>query len=207
MVVLVAWGIPWLTELLPDPAEWSGWHRWLIYAARATLGITTIIAAFLTGALLLCTLYEALGALFFDALVMRFETMRYGVEHSPLPWRTNLNFMLQSLWFSLVTAVWSLLLFFPGLLIPVLGWIPSMLIVGYRAGLTYTFSSAFAEGVGIPEVQEGASRNRKLMLGFGGAGYLWLLIPFSAILLLPGFALGGAIIYRERLRPQALPRV
>ena len=37
------------------------------------------------------------------------------------------------------------------------------------------------------------------MLGFGAAGYLWLLIPFSAVFLLPGFALGGAMIYRERL--------
>ena len=201
MFVLIAWVIPPLVGLLPDPAGWSVWLRWLIYTARVVIGVTAVAAALVTGALLFTTLYEALGSLFFDALVMRFEARRYGVVHSPLPWRTNLNFMLQSLGFSLVTTGLGVLLFFPAVFIPLVGWIPAVLIVGYRYGFTYTFSSAFADSVGIGEVRKAAARKRMMMLGFGCAGYLWLLIPFSAILLLPGFAVAGAMIYREQLRP------
>ena len=201
LFVLIAWVIPPLVGLLPDPAGWSVWLRWLIYAARVVIGITAVAAALMTGALLRTTLYEAFGAPFFDALVMRFERMRYGVEHAPLPWRKNLEFMLQSFCYSMVTTGWSLLLFLPAMFIPLVGWIPPVLIVGYRYGLTYTFSSAFADGLGIAPLREAASRRRMVMLGFGCAGYLWLLIPFSAILLLPGFAVGGAMLYREQLRP------
>ncbi|MBS1372197.1 MAG: hypothetical protein HPZ91_19810 [Lentisphaeria bacterium] len=200
MLGLVAWVIPWLAGLLPDPAAWSVWARWLIYAARVLIGVTAVAAALLTGAFLLCTLYEALGALFFDGLVMKFEKMRYGVEHAPLPLRDSLRYMAQSAGYSAVTALLSILLFFPAFFIPVAGIVPAVLIVGYRFGLTYTFSSAFAERAGVREVRVMAARNRRLMLGFGAVGYLWLLIPFSAVVLLPCFALGGAMIYRERLR-------
>ena len=203
LAVLIVWVIPFLTGFLPDPETWNVWLRWLIYAARVVIGITTVAAALITGALLLTTFYEAFGAFFFDALVMRFEAMRYNVEHTPLPWRTNLRFMLHSLWFSVVTAGWSLLLLLPAMFIPFVGWIPSALIVGYRYGLTYAFSSAFADGTELAVLRQSAARNRMLMLGFGCAGCLWLLIPFSAILLLPGFAVGGAMIYRERLRPRS----
>lgn len=200
MMLLLFWfAAPWAAGLLPDPAQWSAWSRWLLYAARVLIYVSVFGMAVLTGAFFLCSLYEAFGAFFFDSLVQKFERERYGVEAAPVPFRENLCYLLQSAGFSFVTMIWSFLLFWPGIFIPVAGILPAVLVVGYRFGLTYVFSSAFADRVDVREVRRLAARNRALMLGFGAAGYLWLLIPFSAVFLLPGFALGGAMIYRERL--------
>ncbi len=210
LMLLLFWiGVPFLTGLLPDPESWSVWLRWLVYVARALIYISSLIAVLLAGIFFLCSLYEAVGALFFDGLVMRFEKERYGIVHEPLPLRKTLRFLLESILFSLITMLWSLLLLIPALYIPIIGILPAAIVVGYRFGMSYLFSSAFADGRGVREIRRLASPRRPLMLGFGFASYFWLLIPFAAIFLLPCFALAGTMLYRERLVPEGsnLPNV
>ncbi len=199
MFLLVWQGIPFLTGLLPDPAAWSVWLRWIIYTARILIWLSTLAAAFLAGAFFLCTLYEAVGALFFDGLVMRYEKEHYGIEPRAVPFRKTLRFLWESIWYSLGTMMLNLLLLIPAFFIPFVGIVPAVLVVGYRFGITYLFSSAFSDGRGVRKVRLLAAQHRALMTGFGSVSYLWLLIPFSAVFLLPGFALGGAMLYHERL--------
>ena len=113
MMLLLFWFVaPWAAGLLPDPAQWSAWFRWLLYAARVLIYVSVFGMAVLTGAFFLCSLYEAFGAFFFDSLVQKFERERYGVEAAPVPFRENLRYLLQSAGFSFVTMIWSFLLFF-----------------------------------------------------------------------------------------------
>lgn len=125
MMLLLFWfAAPWAAGLLPDPAQWSAWFRWLLYAARVLIYVSVFGMAVLTGAFFLCSLYEAFGAFFFDSLVQKFERERYGVEAAPVPFRENLRYLLQSAGFSFVTMIWSFLLFWPGIFIPVAGILP-----------------------------------------------------------------------------------
>ena len=101
--------------------------------------------------------------------------------------------------------MWALLLLIPPLLIPVAGLIPAVAVVGYRFGLSYAFSSAFARRIDVREVRRRARPHRAAVVAFGGLSYLLLLIPFAAVFLLPGFALGGSIFFHERLRDTSLP--
>ena len=55
------------------------------------------------------------------------------------------------------------------------------------------------------EVRRRARLHRAAVVAFGGLSYLLLLIPFAAVFLLPGFALGGSIFFHERLRDTSLP--
>ena len=70
MAGLIGWGIPYLTDLLlPDPAAWGAALRWLVYVGRVLIWISILAGATLCSLLLLTTLFEALGAIFFDELV------------------------------------------------------------------------------------------------------------------------------------------
>ena len=206
MAGLIGWGIPYLTDLLlPDPAAWGAALRWLVYVGRVLIWISILAGATLCSLLLLTTLFEALGAIFFDELVIRFEERTYGERLRPLSWRENFRYLGQSLSYSCGTAVWALLLLIPPLLIPVAGLIPAVAVMGYRFGLSYAFSSAFARRIDVREVRRRARLHRAAVVGFGGLSYLLLLIPFAAVFLLPGFALGGSIFFHERLRDTSLP--
>ena len=166
---------------------------------RVLIWISILAGATLCSLLLLTTLFEALGAIFFDELVIRFEERTYGERLHPLSWRENFRYLGQSLSYSCGTAVWALLLLIPPLLIPVAGLIPAVAVVGYRFGLSYAFSSAFARRIDVREVRRRARPHRAAVVAFGGLSYLLLLIPFAAVFLLPGFALGGSIFFHERL--------
>lgn len=131
----------------------GGRLRWLVYVGRVLIWISILAGATLCSLLLLTTLFEALGAIFFDELVIRFEERTYGERLRPLSWRENFRYLGQSLSYSCGTAVWALLLLIPPLLIPVAGLIPAVAVVGYRFGLNYAFSSAFARRIDVREVR------------------------------------------------------
>ena len=41
MMLLLFWfAAPWAAGLLPDPAQWSAWFRWLLYAARVLIYVS-----------------------------------------------------------------------------------------------------------------------------------------------------------------------
>lgn len=206
MAGLIVRGIPYLTELLlPDPAAWNAALRWLIHAGRVLIWISILAGATLCSLLLLTTLFEALGAIFFDELVIRFEEQVYGERFEPLSWGENLRYLGQSLRYSAGTAFWTLLLTIPALLIPAAGLLPTVAVIGFRFGLSYTFSSAFIRRIDVDELRRRVRPHRAALTGFGGLSYLLLMIPFGAVFLLPGFALGGSIFFHERLNRENRP--
>ncbi len=202
VLALLIWlGIPYLEGFLPDPDGWSVWLRWLVPFIRLLIWITAVAVALLTGTVLLCTFYEAVGTVFFDGLVRRFEREEYGLLPAETGRWNDLVYLGQSACYAAGTVGWTLLLAIPCFLLPAVGVLLPAAVVGYRFGVTALFPPGFSGRTGVPELRRLAASRRWLMLGFGGPAYLLLLIPFSALLLLPGMAVGGSILFREKLAP------
>ncbi len=197
MALLVFQAAPHLAALLPDPAAWGAWGGWAIHLFRALIYATLILAALVAGVVFLGTFYEALGSVFFDRLIARFEKERYGFEAPAIGWKRNGVLMVQALVFALATLLLSLLCLAPALFIPVAGVLPAMVFVGYRLGFSCLFSSAFARGMGVRELRRLVKGRRAAVFGFGMTGYLYFMIPFAAVFLLPGFLLGGSMLFHE----------
>ncbi len=189
--------VPYLVNLLPNPEHLPGILRVPLVLLRALAAFSCCIAVLLISLATLTTGYELAGSLFFDAMTVRIERLRYHHEALPLPFRKNLACAFQSASFSIGTLCLSLLLLPAALLIPVIGVLPMLLVVGYRQALTCLFSSGFSHGLSLPEIRERAGKRKMLMTGFGVTIYLLYLIPFAGIVLLPGFTAAGALLYNE----------
>lgn len=202
LFVTIRYGIPFVLDFLPDPDAHAQWLRWLIHPLRWLAVISCYVGLMLFSIMTLSSVYELLGALFFDGMVVKVEQEKYRREISPLSFQQNLFCALQSGFFSIVTMLISLLLFFSSLFLPGIGLILMALFIGYRIALTYLFSSGFNRGLGVREITQRAGKRKRLILGFGTTAYLLLLIPFAAIFLIPGFVVSGVLLYNEELEKQ-----
>ena len=195
----VRYGIPYLLDLLPDPEGHAQWVRWLIHPLRWLAALSCWLGLVLAVLLTLSSIYELLGAPFFDGMVVRMEREKYGKESVPLPFQRNLVCAFQSGMFSLVTLLLAVGLFFCALLLPVIGPLLMVLVIGYRMALTYLFSCGFNRGLGVREILSLAGKRHTLVLGFGTAAYLLLMVPFVSIFLIPAFVVSGILLYNEEL--------
>lgn len=189
--------VPYILDFLPDPQNYSEWLRWLILPLRWLIAFSCYTATLLVSLLTLSTGYELAGAMFFDAMVVRIEQLRYRRTVSSLPFRENLAGAIQSAFFSIGTLLITLILLPLSFLIPAGGVLLMALFIGYRQALTYLFSSGFNRGLSLREICRRAGKRKLLMLGFGVTIYLLFLIPFAAVVLIPSFVVSGALLYNE----------
>ena len=194
--------VPWILDFLPAPANHSVWLRWLIYPLRWLTAVSCGAALLLVSYQTLSTLYEITGSLFFDAMVVEIEKTRYSHNAVPLSFRQNLTGALQSVGYSVGTLLITIVLLPLGLLIPVIGVILMALVLGWRQGQTYIFSSGFNRGYSLPEIRRIAEKRKMLLLGFGTTIYLLYLIPVAAIPLIPGYIVSGVLLFNEELSSQ-----
>lgn len=194
--------VPWILDFLPAPANHTVWLRWLIYPLRWLTAVSCGAALLLVSYQTLSTLYEITGSLFFDAMVVEIEKTRYSHNAVPLSFRQNLTGALQSVGYSVGTLLITIVLLPIGLLIPVIGVILMALVLGWRQGQTYIFSSGFNRGYSLPEIRRIAEKRKMLLLGFGTTIYLLYLIPVAAIPLIPGYIVSGVLLFNEELSSQ-----
>lgn len=194
--------LPWILDFLPDPANHTLWLRWLIYPLRWLTAISCGTALLLVSYQTLSTLYEITGSLFFDAMIVEIEKTRYSHTAVPLSFRQNLAGALQSVGYSIGTLLITIILLPLGLLIPVIGVVLMTLVLGWRQGQTYIFSSGFNRGYSLPEIRRIAEKRKMLLLGFGTTIYLLYLIPVAAIPLIPGYIVSGVLLFNEELSGQ-----
>ena len=191
--------LPFLLDFLPQTENAPQLLRIFIRILRWIVALSCGIGVLLIALVTLTSGYELAGALFFDAMIVRIEQIRYHRNAEGLSFRKNLVCALQSALFSIRTVMLSLLLLIPALLIPVVGIVPMVLIIGYRQALTYLFSSGFNRGLLLPEIRRLAGKQKMKILGFGITINLLYLIPFAVIFLSPGFLAAGAMLYNETL--------
>lgn len=201
---VIAWLAPFLTGLLPVPPESYAWIDWIIMPVRWLIHLTLWISAAFLAVTVAANLYEILGALFFDAMVLKIEKNIWGIEHTPVGGKQNFMFILQTVGYASVTLILTLLFFVLGLFIPFAGPILMIIFIGYRFGMSYLFAPSFARGEGISVLRKKLKCHRMALLTFGSGIYILLLIPFTAIFLLPAFSSGGVLLYNRLFPPENL---
>ena len=179
---------------LPD---WLSWLNSVVCGLSHFFGI---VAALLIVGMTICTLYEMFGGLFFDSLVDHYETRKYGPPEKPVTWSMNLRYCIGSVLFGLQTALAFGGLFFVSLFFPVIGQILLIICMGYFLGLSYIVCSANRNGMNIAQLKKAAAKKSCIILGFGIPSYFLLMIPFAAIILLPGLVLGGSELFNHELK-------
>ena len=186
-----------LQEFFGQLPRWLAWIGGLLGALIRLLG-------FLVGCLVLGSsmsfFYQATGGLFFDALTGYYERRQFGIAPRRAGFAANGKYAWDSLCFGLAAAGVFLLLLLIGILLPVAGQVLTGAVMGYFMGVSCMIPSGFNNGLSVAEVKKLAGERSAVTLGFGVTAYLLLMIPFAAVLLLPGFVLGGSRMFHLEIR-------
>ncbi|MDD5728139.1 MAG: EI24 domain-containing protein [Victivallales bacterium] len=192
---------PYLAGLLPEPEAVSGWYRYLLYPFRFLVNISVVLFGVVVILLTLTTLYSILAAPFFDFMILKIEKDCYNFTPPLVTARENFRYLLSSmgnaLRLNLQTLFWAVLLFPFSLLIPYAGTLLYSGVIGYFFGLSLLMYSAEHRALSRVEVKKFLRGRRCKILGFGVMAYFFLFIPFSALILLPAAAVGGAVLFNE----------
>jgi len=185
--------------------QWPSWISWSAAVAGAVIAFFGVVIVILLLAVTVSAFYEIVGGIFFDPLVEYYETKNFGKNPAVLTLLQQGKFLLGTAAF----GVFSFFLFIGLLLfsffVPVIGQVIFVLGSGYIAGVSYMVCSAHNDGIDLSTLLDLAFRHKYAVAGFGVAAYLLLLIPFAALLIIPGVVLGGAELYNTILHP--LPEI
>ncbi len=176
---------------------WLSWFHSLINGLSYFLGIIT--AVLLLGTTI-CIFYEMFGALFFDSLVEYYEKKRFAIVPHNLSITRNVKYGIESLFFGIHISVFSFLSFIIGIFFPVVGQLVFIVVMGYYTGISYMVCSANNGGFSLAKLRATAKNKTAVILGFGIAAYLLLLIPFATIIIFPGLVLGGANLFNNEFK-------
>lgn len=198
------WTVVHFTAVLAKKAgEVSGslpdWAGFLGAVLSFLVWLVTIAGALLILYAVSEVLYETFGSLFFDSMAERFEKEEFG--HIP-PKATSAQFRkfcLECLLHGLVSALIYPWLFLLSFILPFLGQVLLVAIMGRRLAVSCLLSSAFNHRFGLAELKRKTSGKFLLVTGYGMTAYLLMMIPFLSILVLPGAILGGALLFRREL--------
>lgn len=199
------WGIIGLSHWFADKisqamAGLPGWLSWLGNVICGLSYLTGTIAALLILGMTVCTLYEIFGGLFFDSLVEHHESRKYGPRQEKPSWSANLKYCIESILLGIQTAIVFCGLFVISLIFPVFGQIVLVICMGHYLGLSYIFCSANRNGVTVGVLKKIAGKKTFVILGFGITCYLLLMVPFAALIFLPGLVLGGSELFNNELK-------
>jgi len=199
------WGIIGLSHYFSDKISQAmtslpGWLSWLgnVFCGLSYLAGT--VAALLILGATVCTLYEIFGGLFFDSLVDHYETRKYGPRQTKTTWTANLKYCVESILLGIQTTIVFCGLFFVSLFFPIFGQIVLVICMGHYLGLSYIYCSANRNGVTLAGLKKIAGKKTFVILGYGITCYLLLMVPFAALIFLPGLVLGGSELFNHELK-------
>jgi CysZ protein len=194
---------PHIMNLLPEPAQYSEWIRWLIYPLRWLVYLSSIILGLTIFLMTFTGVYFMLSAPFFDNMTVKMEELQYNFKFQPAIGKEMLSYWITSIFngtlLAIKTIIWSVILFPFTFLIPYGGMLVFILVVGYLMALSFLLYSAEHRRLNGKDLKEALKGNRIAILGFGVITYLALFIPFAAIVLLPGAVAGGVILFNEQI--------
>ena len=173
---------------------------WLHACVRGLVRALGVLLALVLLATSVGALYELFGGLFFDALTGCFEERKFGTAPRRLSFAGNISYSLATLAFALRSTFIILFFLLLSFFFPVLGQILLVIAAGQCMGISYMVCSGNNNGLSVPRLRAAAKKKRALVLGFGVAVYLMLMIPFAAVILLPGFTLGGSLLFNGEFR-------
>ena len=188
----------WINEIL------SGWGwEGLAGTVEVIIHWTFIIMMLMVFTAVSNMLFELFGAIFFAKMVRRFEHMIY---HRPLV--PDISFG-EDIWnaitcgiYATITLLFTIVLFIVSFFFPIVAQIVTIVLIGYRYGISYCSESGFNRKLSLWSLQRQFRGAHKLtLIGFGVAVFLLLMIPLISIIFIPGFVIGGTMLVNEECFP------
>ncbi len=189
-----AWVLPKLLGWV-EGIELPAWLSWSALLSQIVFALIFVMVFLFAVWITLGMLYEICGALIFDSLTEAFEKQHFGDEPDKKPWKKQLKFLLQSVFFSIKVFVIGIVMFLVSVFIPVAGHVLMYLVLGYYLGLSTLQGSASNHGIGAAELPKKVA-SKSMVLGFGVTAFLLMLIPLVFVFLTPGLVIGGSMIFR-----------
>lgn len=181
-------------------AQGPSWISWAAPGAGWVISLLGIISVIFFIAITVSVFYEIAGGIFFDPLTEYYENRKFGIAPVKLTFKEEVIFFRDSLGFGIKTLIFFVLLFMLSIFVPVIGPLLMIIGTGYSTGVSYMLCSARNSRMAISGLTAASARNRAAVTGFGVTAYLLLMIPFAALFVIPGLALGGSELFHKFLR-------
>ena len=192
--------LPWVNSWFP--AHTANTFMSYLYAfCDFILKSLAVVTFFLLFVLAFNTIFFAIAAPFLDGLSLKIEKNVYGY----IPAKAGIKGVVtgsyisikNGIWLTVATLFWTLLLFPLNFIIPVIGFVPGMLVGSYFLGLSFIIYSAEHRRITKVELKNALRGNRTFILGLGLSMYWILFVPFTAIFFIPAAVAGGTMLYNE----------
>lgn len=197
---------PSLMGLLPEPAAYPEWSKWLIYPLLWLVNISVFLFGIMLTLLTVTAMYFALSTPFFDRMTLQMEKDCFAFTPPALNSRQAVSYFGKSILnasiLNLKTLFWAIILFPVSFFVPYAGVIIYSLVLGYFFGLSFLLYSAEHRAMNRADFKQSLNGNRMKVLGFGTATYFLLFIPLLAIPLLPIAVAGGVVLFNNELDKQ-----
>ncbi|GEM_PF-1909209 len=195
-----AWVSARIAESVPSfPDSFARLIECLIFISGVLLLITLL-------AFSVTTLYEIFGGLFFDKLIEEVER-KYDLKTSA---SVSANRNLVMIWDGLVFGVkmffLTVFLSLAGLLLPLIGEVVIFFILSWYFGISYITLTGYSHGMRWKQQRLMAKKHKMLILGYGLCAYLFSMIPFLFLFIMPGIIIGGTLLFNQELQ-DSLPLV
>lgn len=148
-------------------------------------------------------LFELFGAIFFAKMVRRYEFMVYRRPLVPdIPFSDDVSNAICCGIYATITLLLTIVLFVLSFFFPLVIQILTIVLIGYRYGISYCAEAGFNRKLSLGALQRQFAGAHKLTLyGFGVTVFLLLMIPLISIVFIPGFVVGGTILVNEECFP------
>ena len=188
------WLAPYLEENITQSLP-----RWLLDLIPLNTAVTvlTCFCAVVILAVLSNCIYETVGAFFFPAMVRAYEERVLNITLPQLSLRSTMRNCLASCGLSCIIIMLLMLLSWMALLIPVIGMLFFLLIMGYQYSILFMSEACFSQDCRLSDMKYHFSTKTGVLHGFGMFAFFMVQIPFVSPLLYPGFLLGGTRMFNE----------
>ena len=192
--------LPWVNSWFPAHTT-NAFMSYLYAFIDFIVKFLVIVTFFLLFVLAFNTIFFAVAAPFLDGLSLKIEKNVYGY----VPAKAGIKGVVtgsyisikNGVWLTAASLFWTLALFPLNFIIPVVGFVPGMLVGSYFLGLSFIIYSAEHRRITKREMKDALNGNRSCILGFGLSMYWILFVPFTAILFIPAAVAGGTMLYNE----------
>jgi CysZ protein len=189
-----------VAALTPFANGWSAADR---DSLRLLLSLAIAVGAGWLGLISYAALAVAIGQPFYEAISRRIDEQEGGIpgrDSTPPRWRAIARAFRDGLLLVALSACLSVALFALGL-VPLagqtLGPVLGACAAGYLIAVELTSVAFERRGLGLRERLGLLWRRRLLTLGFGLAALVLFLVPFGAVVGMPGAIAGGTLLARR----------
>lgn len=182
----------------------DGWSEGMRSSVRVVAGVAIFGAALFVAVLTFTALTLLVGDPFYEAIAVRVEESEGGAPpEAEVPFLVSVWRAVKDAALLGVVAVGFALVFFVCGLLPVVGQTVVPVVAAVVSGyfLASELTSVALERRGILRRERFAllKQRRAVVLGFGVVTFLVFLVPFGAVLAMPGAVAGATLLVRERV--------